>query len=145
MKFWDSSAIVPLLLVEPATNGSLNAYREDADLVVWWATMVECASAITRVEREGSLPGGAVSVSLDRLELLASEWHEVQPTNQIRDRATRLLRVHPLRAADAFQLAAAIIAAEDRPTSLPFVTLDARLADAADREGFSVVRPASRV
>jgi predicted nucleic acid-binding protein len=56
--------------------------------------------------------------------------------------ATRLLRVHPLRAADALQLAAAIIAAEDDPRSLPFVTLDDRLALAAEREGFPVVDPA---
>jgi predicted nucleic acid-binding protein len=53
-----------------------------------------------------------------------------------------LLRVHPLRAADALQLAAAIIAADSEPRSLAFVTLDDRLARAAEREGFPVVEPA---
>ncbi len=51
----------------------------------------------------------------------------------------RLLRVHPLRAADAFQLAAAIAAADESPRSLPFVTFDSRLARAAEREGFPVI------
>jgi hypothetical protein len=46
------------------------------------------------------------------------------------------LRVHPLRAADALQLAAAYIAAERRPSSLELVILDDRLAAAARREGF---------
>jgi hypothetical protein len=49
------------------------------------------------------------------------------------------LRVHPLRAADALQLAAAFIAAERRPSSLELVTLDDRLAVAARKEGFAVI------
>jgi hypothetical protein len=48
--------------------------------------------------------------------------------------------VHPLRAADSLQLAAAIIAAEREPTTLEFVSLDDRLGEAASREGFRVVR-----
>jgi hypothetical protein len=50
----------------------------------------------------------------------------------------RLLRVHPLRAGGALQLAAAIIAADFQPNALEFVTLDARQADAAEREGFRI-------
>ncbi len=51
----------------------------------------------------------------------------------------RFLRVHPLRAADALQLAAAFIAAERRPSSLELITLDDRLAAAARKEGFVLV------
>lgn len=40
---------------------------------------------------------------------------------------------------DALQLAAAIVAAEHEPASLPFVSLDERLNDAAAREGFQVL------
>ena len=67
---------------------------------------------------------------------------KIRPTERVRRAAARLLRVHPLRAADALQLAAAIVGSEDRPETLPFVTLDDRLADAATREGFRVIRPA---
>ena len=77
-----------------------------------------------------------------RLDALAVTWHEVEPSNDLRDLARRLLRVHRLRAGDAIQLAAATLAAERRPATLTFVTLDERLEATAGKEGFSVVRPA---
>ncbi|HEY7243042.1 MAG TPA: hypothetical protein VH678_04065 [Xanthobacteraceae bacterium] len=78
------------------------------------------------------------AAAFERLQRLASDWHEVDPSDAIREMATRLVRVHPLRAADAFQLAVAYVAAEQRPASLATVTLDARLAGAAHKEGFAV-------
>jgi hypothetical protein len=54
-------------------------------------------------------------------------------------RARRLLAAHPLRAADALQLAAALVACDERSDMLAFVTLDDRLAKAARRGGFVVV------
>ncbi len=139
MRFWDSSAIVPLLVAEPASESIAREFLRDPELVVWWATEVECASALTRLERDGSLDAEALSASLARLDELSLAWHEVQPVARVRTVAIRLLRTHELRAADAFQVAAAIVAAEDSPGSLPVVTLDARLALAAEREGFPVV------
>jgi predicted nucleic acid-binding protein len=76
---------------------------------------------------------------LATLELLAGDWSEVPPSDRVRDDARRLVRVHDLRAADAFQLAAARVASDEQPETLPFVTLDERLALAARREGFSVL------
>jgi uncharacterized protein len=73
------------------------------------------------------------------LKHLANGWHEVDPSDSIREAAVRFVRVHPLRAADALQLAAAFIAAERRPSSLNVVTLDDRLATAARKEGFVVI------
>lgn len=81
--------------------------------------------------------------ALDRLEALAHTWHEVLPVESVRRASLRLLRVHALAAADALQLAGAIAASDDRPDTLPFMTLDGRLADAASREGFPVVRPSA--
>ena len=46
---------------------------------------------------------------------------------------------HPLRAADALQLGAALVVAENRTAPLTFVTFDRRLAEAAEREGFEVL------
>ena len=66
-------------------------------------------------------------------------WQEVEAGDLVRETAIRLLRVHPLRAADSLQLAAAFVAAEGRPSTLEFVTLDDRLALAAQREGFVVI------
>lgn len=138
MKFWDSSAIVPVLVGE-ATSDAMRAMAEDDPLMlVWWATPVECVSAIARLERDGDLVSDAVADAIARLDALADGWHEVQPVEAARRTARRLLRVHQLRAADAFQLAAALVACEGDPASLEVVTLDDRLVDAARREGFLV-------
>lgn len=139
MRFWDSSALVPLLVAEPSSPTVLGEYERDPDLLVWWASDVECVSALSRLEREGSLTGPSMIDALGRLTALAQSWRQVEPVDRVGQTAIRLLRVHPLRAADALQLAAALAAAEDQPQTLPFVTLDPRLARAAEREGFPIV------
>ena len=141
MRFWDSSALVPILVAEATSAAVMRAYELDPEVVAWWGTEAECVSALARLERDGSLPSSSMVDGLRRLEALARAWQEVQPVTAVRTIAIRLLRVHPLRTADALQLGAAIVAAEDHPTTLPFVTLDERLAQAAEREGFPVVRP----
>ena len=136
MKFWDASAIVPLLVFETTTKTLQGIAAADTAMLVWWATQVECASAITRLERDGALEPSGVIEAFDRLAHLTHGWHEVDPSDVIREAAVRFLRVHPLRAADALQLGAAFVAAERRPSSLELVTLDDRLAVAARKEGF---------
>ena len=141
MRFWDSSAIVPLLVGEPSTAAVTAEVELDPEIIVWWATEVECVSALARMEREATLESSGMTAAIERLDALARAWQEVQPVDRVRQTAYRLLRVHGLRAADALQLGAAISAAEDRPASLRLVTLDERLARAAEREGFKVVLP----
>lgn len=138
MRFWDSSALVPLLAGEASTRAIQTLYTQDADIVVWWATPVECASAVARLEREGALSATDASTAFSRLDALAASWLQVEPTDEVRETARRLLRVHPLRAADALQLAAGFVAAERRPSTMGFVTLDDRLSIAAGKEGFVV-------
>ena len=139
MRFWDSSAIIPLLVTEPQTRLVRDIYGSRPGMLVWWATEVECASAIARRERDGSLPSAPARQALARLDLLKKEWHEIQPTDRARGIGRRLLRVHPLRAADALQLAAAALASEGEPSSLEIVTLDERLLEAAQKEGFTAI------
>jgi predicted nucleic acid-binding protein len=138
LRFWDSSAVVPLLVGEPTTEAMQTLAREDPVMLVWWATEVECASAIARLERQDDLSSDATVVAFERLDALASAWSEVQPAEAARRTARRLLRVHNLRAADALQLAAAVVAAEGDTSSLEIVSLDDRLTEAARREGFVV-------
>lgn len=139
MRFWDASAVVALLFAEPEREALLGALERDPEMLAWWGTPVECASAIARREREGVLELAQASAALDRLRSLAASWHEVLPSDAVRNGAQRLLRVHPLRAADSLQLAAAVVAAEGEATSLEFVCLDERLSAAAAREGFVLV------
>jgi predicted nucleic acid-binding protein len=139
VKFWDTSAIVPLLVEQTATSRMQALAAADPLLIVWWGTAVECASALARLERETVLDGRTARGALGRLAKLTEVWQEIEAGDLVRETATRLLRVHPLRAADSLQLAAAFVAAEGRPSTLDFVTLDDRLALAAQREGFIVV------
>ena len=94
---------------------------------------------MARLERGALLDVKGATLALDRLKQLAEGWHEIEPSEVVRENALRFLRVHSLRAADALQLAAAFLAAERRPSSLEVVTLDERLADAARKEGFELV------
>jgi predicted nucleic acid-binding protein len=140
MRFWDASAIVPLLVFEPSSELLLDLLERDPVMVVWWGAPVECTSAIARRERDGALTVADATTALERLRAVAAGWHEVLPVDPVRGTAQRLLRVHPLRSADSLQLAAAIVAAEHEPPTLEFVSLDERLNDAASREGFRTVR-----
>jgi predicted nucleic acid-binding protein len=139
LKFWDSSAVVPLLIAEPKQKRMLSLLDRDPVMAVWWGTPVEVYSAIARLERSRHLGTDKASGVLDRLETLAASWVEVLPTLRLRRTAQRLLRVHPLRAADALQLAAAVIAFEGEYSQKEFVCLDEELGKAARREGFRVV------
>ncbi|OJZ17727.1 MAG: hypothetical protein BGP21_02455 [Thiobacillus sp. 65-29] len=140
MRFWDSSAILPLLVEEASTPSALSYYENHPEIVAWWGTPVECASALARLEREASLDSADVTHALGQLTALQAAWHEVQPLDNVRQIAQRLLRLHPLRAADSLQLAAALLVCEHRASGWQFVCLDKRLSLAAEREGFMVVQ-----
>jgi predicted nucleic acid-binding protein len=144
MKFWDASAVVPLLVAEPATSSVQRILTDDPVVLVWWGTAVECASALARLEREGALKEEAGDAAFERLKLFETAWHEVEASEAVRETALRFLRVHPLRSADALQLAAAFVASERRPPSLEIVTLDDRLMAAARKEGFRLAGIASQ-
>jgi uncharacterized protein len=134
--FWDSSALVPLLSREAESARMRQRYLADPEVVVWWGSRVECASAIARLEREGGLVGPGASEAFARLDGLAPSWIEIEPTDEVREVARRYVRAYPLGAADALQLAAAFMSAERRPPTLAFLTLDDRLRGAAEKEGF---------
>ena len=140
MKFWDSSALVPLFAAERRTRAVQSLYLSDPEVIVWSGTAVECASAIARLERDGALAPPDAAESFARLDALMPSWMQIDPSDEIRESARRFLRVHPLRAADALQLAAALVAAERRPTTLTVVTCDDRLREAAGKEGFLLDR-----
>jgi uncharacterized protein len=137
LRFWDSSAIVPLLLDEPFAARVLGLLERDEIVVVWWATPIECWSAIARARRDERIEAETEDRALKLLEILQQSWYEVAPSEEVRRQSRRLLRIHPLRAADALQLAAAIVWSGHRDDS-EFVSFDARLRDAARREGFAL-------
>jgi predicted nucleic acid-binding protein len=137
--FWDSSAVVPLLMPESRSELLTEKISGDAEPVIWWATPLECQSAIQRRHREQPFTSAELTASNDRLRQIVQHADTVAPTDELRRRAARLLSVHPLRAADALQLAAALIWSEEQPHGEGFVSLDGRLRDAAAREGFTLI------
>jgi len=139
VRFWDTSALVSLVVDEPRSTVARELYNEDGDLTVWWATEVECVSAVSRIEREGDVSRDQAANAILRLDDLARTWFEIDPSAEIRRTARRLVLVHPLKAADALQLSAAIAASEDERASVAFVSFDARLRRAAALEGFAVL------
>jgi hypothetical protein len=138
MRFWEASAVVPLLIDESTSADRRSQLEVDSEVVIWWGTYVECESALCRLEREGGEQSDRVWQARDRLNAFAGAWFEVAPADQVRRRAVSLLRVHPLRAADALQLAAGLYAAEKHPALAGFVCNDERLRTAARREGLVV-------
>lgn len=139
MKYWDSSALVSLLVEEPPSERRRALLRQDQGIVTWWGSWIECASALNRLHREGGLDADGTGLALDRLQDLAAGWVEIRPLERVRRRAFRLLRVHPLRGADALQLAAALTASSEDPSAFDVVSSDDRLSTAARQEGFRVV------
>ena len=139
MRFWDASAVLPLCVEEPRSPQVMRLAQEDGDIVVWWATQVECYSALARWRREGALAVDQETQVRSLLDALAREWTEVLPGEEVRRGAIDLLRSYSLRAGDALQLSAARLWAGGQPAGQAFVCLDGRLREAALRDGFTVL------
>lgn len=139
MKFWDSSALVPLYVEEATTALLQEQFADDSAVYVWWATPVECVSGVAKLHREGGFTTELYDTALQALALASSIWRPIAPTDTLRLEAIRIVRVHGLKAADALQLAAAREWSQHRPAGYHFVSLDQRLRRAARLEGFTVL------
>lgn len=134
MRYWDASALVPLIVAEADSDRVRGWLAEDDHVVTWAWTRTEITSAVARRMREGLLSRTQRRAVLDRLDLLAGSWDEVTDVLAVRSRAGALLMRHPLRAADAGQLGAALLVQEHLAGPLAFVCLDRRLSSVADLE-----------
>jgi len=139
VRFWDSSALVALHVEQTHTSALRRAYDEDPLVLAWLLSDVEIRSALCRMGRDGRMSGEDLGEATTRVESFWKGVHVVTVVDAAKVRAKRLLEVHPLSAGDALQLGAALAVAVDDPLEWEFVTLDARLATAARREGFAVI------
>jgi predicted nucleic acid-binding protein len=137
--FWDSSALVSSVVAEPSSPIVVPLLRSDPVPVLWWASPVECHSALYRQHREGSLPAAMLHRVMEALRIVLDDADLVVPTTAVRERASHLLATYPLRASDALQLAAAFVWCGGLPRQQGFVCLDRRLRDAARGAGFQVL------
>jgi hypothetical protein len=139
MRFWDSSALVPLVVREEASAEAEGWFAEDSEIVAWTLAPTEILSAIRRLGREGRISSRGANDAEARTIDLISRAHVVADLELVKSTAARVLRLHPLRAADALQLAAALVWASGRPSDRVLLTVDVKLGQAAEREGFRVI------
>ena len=139
MRFWEASALIPFCLQEQQTGLLKKLAQEDETIVAWWGSPVECVSALARLSREDVLSTAEEEQAQTVLRALMTVWTEVEPSGLVREQAGRMLRLHPLRAADALQLAAAMVWSQRDPIHHAFICLDQRLREAARREGFHIL------
>jgi predicted nucleic acid-binding protein len=144
VRFWDSSALLPLFVRETHSPAVEALVADDPAIIVWWAAHVECGSAVHRLRREGAFTPAEAAQLLTRLTAALGAAEVVQPGEELSAVALRLLANHPLRAADALQLAAALVWARGRPAGRELVCLDEQLSTAAILEGFTVLPAAGR-
>jgi uncharacterized protein len=133
--FWDTSALVPLCVRQGLTPRAIALYKLH-DAVVWWATPVEIASALARLVRMKQLDPSDWASARKLAQRLAESWSVIQPTDALRTKSAQLVDRYDLRAADSFQLAAALEWCEDAPNDRVFLTSDRRLREAARSNGF---------
>ena len=138
MRFWDSSAIVPLVVSEPESEYCLKALNADQEMLVWCLSYLEVLSALSRRLREDVIDNSTFQEAKRRAKVILERAYEIKAIEKVRSRAARLLEVHPLRAADACQLAASMVATQEDPDRVFMMCFDRRLESAARKEGFHV-------
>ncbi len=139
MKFWDTSAIIPLCVHEPNSTIVRELLTADTCLIVWWGTRIECSSALAQQTKTEDLTAAGEHAARRVLNVLAQVWAEIQPHEALRRRAERLLAVHALATTDALQLAAALQWCQGATDNRGFVSFNNSLRQAAHREGFTVL------
>jgi predicted nucleic acid-binding protein len=138
VRFWDSSAVVPLLVRQPQSPRIDEWWSQDNDAVLWTLTPVEVTSALWRLVRDRSVSEAEAQIAEARALEFAAASRVVIDVEGVKELACRSLRLHSLTGADACQLAAALVWAGGRPHGKTLLTLDDRLAASARREGFDV-------
>lgn len=138
LAFWDTSALVPLCVRQSGTPRAIALYKS-YEAVVWWATPVEIASSLARLVRMKELNTNEWAKARRLVADLAASWFVIQPSDVLRERATRLVDLYDLRAADALQLAAALEWSAGVPHGKLFLATDHKLQEAAILTGFERV------
>jgi len=137
--FWDASALVPLCVPGQAELRGRHLLAEYKP-VVWWGTPVEMAGALARLRREGHLTPAQAEAARQRLAMLRRTWREVQPGPEVRELAEDRIERHALRAADALQLAAALVWCTRRPSRVTSVCRAGKLAMPGRAKGSTEVK-----
>src|SRR5438552_7581764 len=108
VRFWDSSAVVPLLIHQERSSRVASWVSGDNVMVVWTLTPVEVVSELRRLVRERAVSEDAARVAEIRLGEMRERCHVVIDVEVVKSLESRLLRLHSLCAFAALQLVAAL-------------------------------------
>ncbi len=142
--FLDSSALLKRYRQEMGTQWMLDLSGISDRLVVARLAQVEVTSAIVRRGREPGTTAQQIANALATLEAdMIKEFKVIEFSQSVVARATVLAKAHALRAADAIQLACALLSRPDAPAPADFylVSADDELNAAAAAEGLQVENP----
>ncbi len=139
MRFWDTSALLALVVRGEESERIEALLRRDPEIVLWWGTPVECAGGLGAAVRDERLAKDDLAKAKAVLEHLRQRAFEIQALEEVRARALRILALHSLRAGQAMELAAALVWCRERTRGVSFVAVEDNLRQAAALEGFRVL------
>jgi predicted nucleic acid-binding protein len=142
MQFWDSSALLPLVVQQPPfSERCRRLFRVRTPRAVAFLARIECRSAIERLVRERALHPATRRRSLTKIDTLIAAFDVVAFSADVEAHALALLHRHALRSLDALQLGCAqSLAARGETDAMPeLVCCDRRLGEAAAAEGYPMM------
>jgi hypothetical protein len=145
LRFWDGSALLALTVRETASEKVEPLLQRDPDVAFWWGAPLQCMETLLAAQRGERISTADLQKARSVLDHLRARAFEVQPTEEVRARALRILSVHTLGAAAALELAAALVWCRERTHGVGFVSLQSPLRLAAALEGFRVLPYADEV
>lgn len=145
LRFWDSSSLVALAVLEPSSGKLETLLRRDPEMALWWGASLECSSVLLGAQRREQISEADLFKARSILDHLRARAFEIQPGEEVRARALRILSLHKLNVAGAWELAAALIWCRERTQKADFVSVNGPLRLAAALEGFRVLPYADEV
>ena len=138
IRYYDTSAVLPLYLDEPATEAAHDALTRDAgQLVTSVLTLIEVRSGLARYGREGVLNALQIEAVFERVQHdLERTPRRLELTSEVLTEAVRLFRMQtalPLRTLDMLHVATCL-----RYGTSGFVTNDKQQARLAQAIGLDV-------
>lgn len=134
--YFETSALVKLLIAEPETSDAEVLWDEAAGLVTSELTYPECRAALAAATGAGRLTRSALRAAKAELERRWCQFVRVEVGESVARAAGDLAEHHALQAYDAVHLASALEAG--RGGALLFVSFDQTLMGAARRSGLAV-------
>jgi uncharacterized protein len=133
--YFDTSAIIPLIINEPSSDRCNRVWDESSRVVSVRLLYPEARAALAKAERMGRLSAAQRVAAIVELETIITQVDHIEVTEALAYRAGELAQAHGLRGYDAVHLAAVSAVAD---SDVVLVTGDSDLAKAANSIGIAV-------